>query len=255
MAMFNDVDWRKKGKSTGCFFEFRTGQELRKKRSPRGHWSFLGPGQEENGMERTPTRVVFLRHGRASSLQLKTSTSAELSCRKVFRSFGISRALVGHLENVCVFLWSCQTYLLSFRFDAESHLGWSSPRNSIQPALGRITSCMAPPCLRSGGILESIRVSNSVQKIVGGHGRSIFDFSAAASGPATGMSVMSTLGALQLVVKINLFGFGCLCECISRARRKESWRLLCMSPAWSVPSSTGMSCHGPFGILHETLTR
>ena len=87
-----------------AFSKFRTGQELRKKdlRVDIGHSS--AQETKKNGMERTPTKVVFLRHGRASSLQLTTSTSAELSCRKVFRSFGISRALVGHLENVFVFL-------------------------------------------------------------------------------------------------------------------------------------------------------
>ena len=164
---------------------FRNSEQVRNdaKRSPRGHWSFLGPGAEEQWYGTHTDK------GRFPETWTLFFSSAHIV------QFGATvMHLVGHLEECLRFLVK---HICCLSASMPSHIfGWSSPRYSIQPALGRITSCVAPPCLRSGGILESFRVSNSVQQIVFGQGKSIFDFSAAASGPATGMSAMSSSGAL-----------------------------------------------------------
>ena len=46
MSMFNDIDWTQKGNSAECF---SISEKVRNyaKMFPRGHWSFLGPGEEE----------------------------------------------------------------------------------------------------------------------------------------------------------------------------------------------------------------
>ena len=51
--MFNGMDWSKgKEKFRRMFFDLSEGQRLHK-RFQKEHWSFLGAGDEENGMERT----------------------------------------------------------------------------------------------------------------------------------------------------------------------------------------------------------
>ena len=56
MCMFNDIDWTKKGNCDECSSNSEKVKDFAK-RFPLGHWSFLGPGEEENGMERTVTNL------------------------------------------------------------------------------------------------------------------------------------------------------------------------------------------------------
>ena len=44
--MFNDIDWAKKGYSLDCISNSKEVRDYAK-RFPGGHWSFLGPGDEE----------------------------------------------------------------------------------------------------------------------------------------------------------------------------------------------------------------
>ena len=56
MSMFNDIGWTKKENSNECF---PNSLKVRgyAKRFQKGHWSLLGPGDEENGSERTTTSL------------------------------------------------------------------------------------------------------------------------------------------------------------------------------------------------------
>ena len=48
MSMLNDMDWTKKGQSEICLSNSEKVRDFaKKKKFPRGHWSFLGPGDEE----------------------------------------------------------------------------------------------------------------------------------------------------------------------------------------------------------------
>ena len=125
MSMLNDIAWTKKGHSTEKCSKFRTGQEIRKK-TEISAWTLVLPRAQEK-----------MKNGVGTPHRHRSFSSATWT-----RAFFIPTQ-----NNVCVFLWLCQTYLLSFRFDAQSHLGWSSPRTSIQPALVLNTSCVALPCL------------------------------------------------------------------------------------------------------------
>ena len=65
MLMFNDIDCTQKGTSTECFSKSEKVNDYAK-RCPHGHWSFLGPGEETNGMERTLTNESAGFMGRVS---------------------------------------------------------------------------------------------------------------------------------------------------------------------------------------------
>ena len=54
ISMFNDIDWTKKGNSDVCISNATEVSDYVEE-FQRGHWSFLGPGDEENGKERTTT--------------------------------------------------------------------------------------------------------------------------------------------------------------------------------------------------------
>ena len=56
MSMFNDIDWTKQGNYNESFSKSEKVKDFAK-RFPLGHWSFLGQGDEENGMERTITNL------------------------------------------------------------------------------------------------------------------------------------------------------------------------------------------------------
>ena len=51
MSMFNDIDWTKDGNSLHFAVNSKEVRDYAK-RLRRGHWSFFGLGNEENGMER-----------------------------------------------------------------------------------------------------------------------------------------------------------------------------------------------------------
>ena len=46
VSMFNDIDWKKNGNSAECIWTSKHVSDYAKE-FPRGHWSFLGPGNEE----------------------------------------------------------------------------------------------------------------------------------------------------------------------------------------------------------------
>ena len=46
MSMFDDIDWRKKGNDGICISNSEKVKEYAKRFS-RGHWTFLGPGDEK----------------------------------------------------------------------------------------------------------------------------------------------------------------------------------------------------------------
>ena len=52
--MFNDIGWTKNGNSAECVSNARKVSDFAKG-CQRGHWSFLGPGREENCMGRAIT--------------------------------------------------------------------------------------------------------------------------------------------------------------------------------------------------------
>ena len=55
VSMFNDIDWTQNGHFSECILNAREVSDYAKK-FLRGHWSFLGPGDEEkSGMERAFT--------------------------------------------------------------------------------------------------------------------------------------------------------------------------------------------------------
>ena len=56
MSMLSDIGWTKKGNSENCI---QNSEQVKNyaKRFSRGHWSFQGPGEVENGTERTPTNL------------------------------------------------------------------------------------------------------------------------------------------------------------------------------------------------------
>ena len=49
MSMFNDIVWDAKGNKEQCEYNSQAVAKYARK-FPRGHWSFLGPGSEENGV-------------------------------------------------------------------------------------------------------------------------------------------------------------------------------------------------------------
>ena len=46
MSMFNDIDWTEEGNHDECFSSSENVKDFAKK-IPLGHWSFLGPGEQE----------------------------------------------------------------------------------------------------------------------------------------------------------------------------------------------------------------
>ena len=54
MSMYNDIDSGKAGHNETCISNYSEVAACAR-RFPKGHWSFLGPGTEKRGMERTHT--------------------------------------------------------------------------------------------------------------------------------------------------------------------------------------------------------
>ena len=46
MSMFNDIEWTKTGNEENCISNSER-VKMHAKRFPRGHWTFLGPGDEK----------------------------------------------------------------------------------------------------------------------------------------------------------------------------------------------------------------
>ena len=49
MSMSNDIDWGRQGNEENCL-QNSVSVAAYAARFPKGHWSFLGPGSEENGL-------------------------------------------------------------------------------------------------------------------------------------------------------------------------------------------------------------
>ena len=54
MSMFNGIDWTNNGNSEVCIWNSERVSDYAKK-FQRGYWSFLGLGEDKNGMERATT--------------------------------------------------------------------------------------------------------------------------------------------------------------------------------------------------------